>query len=250
MKKEIFVTAGCSFTWGQGLYYYDWIKNTELDQNEIKSFLNRYKIPVLHNNWENLRPKLTVGDWNSIRSLRYSDLISNKLDMDYITYSGNNNDNFQHIYDILTTDKYILMEDDKLLNRKLKFVVFQLTAAGRDSDTGGNYTVKHIKNTVDNMDELYNFLKERDIKLLVWCMTEDLGYSLKDKPYFLKIKFDGIEYNSFNDLAKSDNHLAGIKGNPQFELSGDLKHYGVTDEHPSKRFHKLISDTILNKLEN
>ena len=91
--------------------------------------------------------------------------------------------------------------------------------------------------------ELYNFLKERDIELLAWCMTEDLGYSLKDKPYFLKIKVDGNNYNSFNAIVEDNK--------PQFELRGDpdLINYGVTDEHPSKHFHKLICDTILDKLE-
>tara|TARA_B100000029_G_C17577264_1_gene958562 strand:- start:29 stop:772 length:744 start_codon:yes stop_codon:yes gene_type:complete len=237
-KREIFVALGCSFTWGQGLYYYDIAKNSDMSQDEIKEFLMREDFLNSHHQWHKIKFKLTDGDWDSIKSLRSSDLVSKKLNIDYIMYNGDNQNNIKHIYEI-----YKDLKNDLLLNRKIKFVILQLTHPGRDAKRPKHYTIKHIKNTISKIDELYNFLKERDIELLAWCMTEDLGYSLKDKPYFLKIKVDGNNYNSFNAIVEDNK--------PQFELRGDpdLINYGVTDEHPSKHFHKLICDTILDKLE-
>jgi hypothetical protein len=62
----------------------------------------------------------------------------------------------------------------------------------------------------------------------------------------------GKEYNSYDELATKypqfclgrPNH--GLK---VWEINGDLGHLGVTDEHPSKHFHKLISEVLLNKLK-
>ena len=37
------------------------------------------------------------------------------------------------------------------------------------------------------------------------------------------------------------------QGEKAWKINGDLGHLGVTDEHPSKHFHKLISDLLLHR---
>jgi hypothetical protein len=97
MAEGIFVAIGDSFTWGQGLYYYDWIKNSKLSDKEIKDFLLS-DLKGSHYQWVNIRHKITNRDLESIKSLRYIDLISKELDMDYITKEANGGSNFENIY--------------------------------------------------------------------------------------------------------------------------------------------------------
>ena len=73
-----------------------------------------------------------------------------------------------------------------------------------------------------------------------------------DKKKFLSFEYTDKEYNSYEDMVSIYPELClgrENKGEKVFEVQGDLGHYGVTDEHPSKHFHKLISEVLLNKLK-
>ena len=154
-KTDIFVAVGDSFTWGQGLQYYDWIKNSKMSKDEIKYFLLS-DLQGSHYQWLNLHHKITNRDLESIKSLRYIDLISKELDMDYITKETNGGSNIENIRYISETllrqvdmdpnhpgyrawgppewwpdksDKKpdFTLQNDKLLNREISFVILQLS---------------------------------------------------------------------------------------------------------------------------
>ena len=289
MAEDIFVAVGDSFTWGQGLQYYDWIQNSKMSKEEIKEFFLS-DLQGSHYQWMNLSHKITNRDLESIKSLRYIDLISKELDMGYITKETNGGENGNNINLIGNTllrqvdmdpnhpgykgwgppqwwpdksDKKpdFRLQNDKLLNREIKFVILQLTHVERDlppeNERVGDWDYEkeykqRLKDTIEEVKELYKLCKELNVKLLVWSYPSDIAYFLKDEPYFVKIPYTDKEYNSYDELATKypqfclgrPNH--GLK---VLEISGDLGHLGVTDEHPSKHFHKLISDELLNKLK-
>ena len=289
MAKDIFVAIGDSFTWGQGLYYYDWIKNSKMTKEEIKDFLLS-DLQGSHYQWMNLHHKITNGDLESIKSLRYIDLISKELDMDYITKEktgGENRNNINLIGNTLLlqvdvdpnhpgykgwgppqwwpnkSDKKpdFRLQNDKLLNREIKFVILQLTHVERDLPEerlrvgDWDYEKEYrecLQHTIEEVKELYKLCKELNVQLLVWSYPSDIAYFLQEEPYFIRIGYLGKEYNSYDEL--TDIHpefCLGRKnyGEKEFEINGDLGHLGVTDEHPSKHFHKLISEMLLNKLK-
>ncbi len=87
----------------------------------------------------------------------------------------------------------------------------------------------------------------------MWSYPSDIAYFLQEEPYFIKIGYAGKEYNSYDEL--TDIHPEFCLGRKNhglkvWEITGDLGHYGVTDEHPSKHFHKLISEILLNRLKS
>jgi len=85
-------------------------------------------------------------------------------------------------------------------------------------------------------------LKKKDIKLYVWAWPGDIGQVFLSQPYFVEIEYDNKKYESYDNLTNFY---------PKFSLGkkgGDLEEYGVTDEHPSEHFHKLISKILLNKI--
>jgi len=307
MAEGIFVAVGDSFTWGQGLQYYDWIQNSKMSREEIKDFLLS-DLNGSHYQWLNLHHKITNRDLESIKSLRYIDLISKELDMGYITKETNGGENRNNINLIGNTlllqvdmdpnhpgyrawgppewwpdksDKKpdFRLQNDKLLNREIKFVILQLTFVERDlppeDDRVGDWDheleyKECLHNTILQVKELYKLCKELNVQLLVWSYPPDIAYFLRKEPYFVKIPYKGKEYNSYDELATKypqfclgrPNH--GLKvweikpglrlrrpnhGLKVWEITGDLGHLGVTDEHPSKHFHKLISEVLLNRLK-
>jgi hypothetical protein len=153
------------------------------------------------------------------------------------------------------------LRNDKLLNREIKFVILQLTFVDRDlppeNKRVGDWDYEkeykqRLKDTIEEVKELYKLCKELNVKLLVWSYPPDIAYFLRYEPYFVKIPYADKKYSSYDELATKypqfclgrPNH--GLK---VLEISGDLGHLGVTDEHPSKHFHKLLSEVILNKLK-
>ena len=299
MAEGIFVAVGDSFTWGQGLYYYDWLQNSKLSAKEIKDFLLS-DLKGSHYQWVNLHHKITNRDLESIKSLRYIDLISKELDMDYITKIDNGGENRNNINLIGSTlllqvdvnpnhpgykawgppqwwpDKSansldpfgegaerpnFRFQNDKLLNREIRFVILQLTHVERDLapeiERVGDWNDKKeykecLHNTIIEVKKLYKLCKELNVKLLVWSYPTDIAYFIRNEPYFVKIPYANREYNSYEDMISIYPELCLGKlnqGEKVFEIKGDLGHYGVTDEHPSKHFHKLISDVLLNKLK-
>ena len=299
MAEGIFVAVGDSFTFGQGLQYYDWIKNSKMSKDEIKYFLLS-DLHGSHYQWLNLSHKITNRDLESIKLLRYIDLISKELDMDYITKETNGGSNHNNINLIGNTlllqpdvdpnhpgyrawgppqwwpDKSansldpfgegverpdFRLQNDKLLNREIKFVILQLTHIERDlppenervGDWDYEYEYKEcLHNTTLQIKELYKLCKELNVQLLVWSYPADIAYFLRKEPYFVKIPYKGKEYNSYEDMISIYPELCLGRlnqGEKVFEIKGDLGHLGVTDEHPSKHFHKLISEVLLNKLK-
>ena len=289
MAEGIFVAVGDSLTWGMGLYYYDWIKNSKMSKEEIKDFLLS-DLQGSHYQWMNLSHKITNRDLESIKSLRYIDLISKELDMDYITKETNGGLNRNNIHLIGNTlllqvdvnpnhpgyrawgppqwwpdksDKKpdFRLQNDKLLNREIKFVILQLTHVARDllpeRDRVGdwNYEKEYkecLHNTIIEVKKLYKLCKELNVQLLVWSYPGDIAYFLQKEPYFVKIPYMGREYNSYEHLIRIYPIFCLGRSNDDGshdEINGDLGHLGVTDEHPSKHFHKLLSEVILNKLK-
>ena len=292
--NDIFLAFGDSFTWGHGLQYYDWIKNSKMSKKEIKDFLLKNQ-KSQHHQWVNFDFKCTAGDLESMRKRRYTTLLSKKLGMDYISRINNGGSNLgnTHMIETLLRDDYPddesewkkanhSLDNDKLLNRKIKFIILQLTNIDRDFSNVGELRVhdgelEHARSMIgswwdkyilsqessgifklnqkkirkdrwkliylrDRVKQLYEMCEKKDIKLYVWAWPQEVSRFLINEPYFVEIEYNNKKYESYNNL---------VNTHPKFSLGkkgGDLREYGVTDEHPSKSFHKLISETLLNKI--
>ena len=326
--NDIFLAYGDSFTWGHGLQYYDWIKNSKMSKEEIKDFLLKDQ-QATHHQWVNFDFKCTAGDLESMRKRRYTTLLSKELGMDYISRINNGGSNFANVHMItrlLSDDSYgsdkapptvaasggIWWDDeskwkkanhslnrDKLMNRKIKFIVLQLTDIARGTFGFKSLNVhsgelEHVKTTIgewwdtylthrnsagifrlpkkkSTMEEirgesdlkqklfmlrtavrkLFELCKKNNIKLYVWAWPTQAAYLFNDEPYFVTINYEGKEYSSYEDLLyEHPKFCLGTYWNTREDRleDGDLGEYGVSDEHPSEHFHKLISETLLNKI--
>jgi len=300
--NDIFLAFGDSFTWGHGLQYYDWIKNSKMSKEEIKDFLLEDQ-KSQHHQWVNFDFKCTAGDLESMRKRRYTTLLSKKLGMDYISRINNGGSNLgnTHMIETLLRDDYPdnksgwkkanhSLNNDKLMNRKIKFIILQLTDIDRDFVNAGELRVhqgeleharsmigswwdtyvlnqnssgifklnqkklRHVDKLIylrDRVTQLYEMCEKKDIKLYVWAWPTEVSRFFINEPYFVKINYEGKEYISYKDLLNEYPKFClglNFNGHKNCLEEGDLGDYGVTDEHPSERFHKLISETLLNKI--
>jgi len=240
MKNKIFVTHGCSFTYGQGLYYYDWFSRMTKEQKQYYRD-NKFQYDIAE--WIDLQFKLTVHDHHYCHNNNYSSILSKKLGIDYITQphnGGANIDAIERIYQIIEpprTRDMSVSKDLYLNKREIDFVVAQTTYASRDQI--GNYT-SHLNKTVDKYDKLYKTLQKKNIKFLLWSWPEDLAYVFSEKEYFMNLKYKGETFNSLDELR--DKHTG-------FAIKDDFEEFGVEDEHPSPKAHQLIADTIYGRVK-
>ena len=282
--NDIFLAFGDSFTWGHGLQYYDWIENSKLDKEQIKDFLLREQ-RAFHHSWPNWQFKCSVGDLESMKKRRYTNLLSKELKMDYIARIYNGGQNIKNILDVKTilNDKVVgadwgdsesirnnggtwwdgtideinySLKNDKLLNRRVKFVILQLSDVGRDDPDNEDYTNSDwhknmLQSLYQEVEELYTLCKKEDIKLFVWAWPADVAEVFLGKSYFIEIEYDNKKYISYDNL--KDDYPQFCLGahwgrKKQRMVDGHLGEYGVCDEHPSELFHNLIGEIILNRI--
>jgi hypothetical protein len=254
MKGIIF--AGCSFTWGQGLYFY--------------SDLPRLIKPV-DGRWD--------SNWVTNAQLRYKDtiryprIVANRLDTFEIVKESNGGSDIGSL-DFISN----LFESGKYEHDEISHIVFQLTDAIR-SDFSYDILLKRIKTKVNEKDfynVLYNNLdidnlKKEDIldlySLMVLEMVESelrkyesLGIKtylltwfntpvkhIKNNEWlnkrFIKFNYLGEEFNSIDDLQYGGRRL-------MIKTDSDEIGEEILDDHPSKLCHKIIADSVLKKMKN
>lgn len=254
MKGIIF--GGCSFTWGQGLYFY--------------SDLPRLVKPVddsWNANWVT-RAQLKFKD-----IIRYPRIVANRLNTFEIVKTDNGGsdlDSLSFISDLFKSSNY--QHDD------ISYIIFQLTHVTRN-----NFSYDYIKKWFNpdfdqnNIDKVLRYdptidtkTKDNVLDVLSLIMLEKLENELKKyesagiKTYiltwpinyvkhiqnnewlnkrFIKLSYLGEEFNSIHELQYEGKRLT---------ISTDVNNVGSfsPDDHPSKLCHKIIADSIIKKIEN
>ena len=283
LKKGSALFIGCSFTFGQNLYYDKWFE--KLGKQEL-NFLNKRMSNKFgnegHNSWPNHNFMLSSEDYEYLFKHRTSKLVCDKLNLHEIlppfrfVNGGDNFTNFINFYKWF--EKYrgwIDCNDLILQDRKLKLVVFQLTYLSRtdpffwtQKEEQANYiretldiefiSEKKFKNT--KWESLVNYHTHKNLKrikkmlnnigceLLVWSGTSDFPM-VENEDFFVDIEYEGKKYNSFEEINGVVGHC--FSGQlPQVQSSGDFSEHQllkIEDDHPNSSFNKLITDNILRK---
>lgn len=250
-EANIFAT-GCSFTWGESLQFFSGLDSVV---------------------WKEVRPSfpdvektLDEGQLNYIKENRWPAQLAKKLGVNHITQARNGGSNNQS----LLKAQYFYNNPENLKNYK-NFVI-QITEFSRDpmifnlpngetisisdpsivnaeKDIIGLDNNKIMKDSyVAFYDKLYEFTNklklEHDIETYIIVYPQDAINPLKEHPLyknFVPLVYNGIEYNSTDDLGKSNRML--IVGYYFAE-----KNLNRGDNHLVLEGHKIISDTIYNKI--
>ena len=289
-KKDAKVTggmifAGCSYTWGQGLYYYSNLE-TLRDQDNPWGYSRWIANPAHHRFKERSRfPRLVANHFKSFEIVHPENGGSNDSIIEYWT----------KCFTVRNPDEMFSSEAHGSVPNKIEFIeyeeishiVFQLTQWNRDSleikvdgetikapiqwywENNPNRDrpyrdlfEKYLEETGRNFGDLNEFLQDKGLKnvkrFLMEC--EDRGiktYILSwphefikalEKDEWLKERWITFDYKGKNYKCIENMNLES----PEFEIYKDSESFKTPpqDSHPSLKCHQIIAENVIKFIEN
>jgi hypothetical protein len=272
MKGLLF--GGCSFTWGQGLYFYSDLPSLKYPTNEYT--FRRDELTEAHLRYKDTcrYPRLVANYFKTFELVKEDNGGSEDVTFDFLRNRFNNN-NISHNSNIIS---------DKFNYEDIEFIIIQTSQIWRNRfyfELNGileysNMTL-NVESNSSNLDKLLLWMGEKDkttedvikehfeyqykrfldevkfyesknIKVLFLSWENELYDILKNDEYlmskFIKLQYDGREFNTIRDLHEYDLHL---------KIKFDYKSFGENtpdDHHPSKLCHEVIANSIIKKIKN
>lgn len=266
--------AGCSFTWGQGLWYYSNMSTVEhMKDNNYFPHMVSYTHRAFAQS--NRYPRLVANHFNSFELCQPFNGGSNSSMLDYwekVALSDTENENTKitsknercPVYNIKDIECFILQftqwprsdveitVDEKhysyfqrwdFMNREELFYNW-LSENKMDFDT---YIHNSKKTDVDKIKEFLLSLQKQGIRVYCLSWPNDLvEYILSDdwlKNTFIRLFYNDKEYTDIETL---------ISENPKLSIRNDTDFFSIPpeDEHPSLKCHRVIADSIIRHIEN
>lgn len=278
MKGMVF--AGCSFTWGEGLYFYHDmdkshipLKQKKFDESKLKSKDFLYK--------DTLRfPRLVANHFNTFEIVQWSNggsddssvyfinevlnihetdkLCDYKFDFDDIEYviiqtTQPQRSTFQFTLDNKKYTFQIGNEDETyytwnkhggkvVKNEKEKFLLW-LEKHNHSIDDGFRLINEQI---LQRFKVLMEFLESKNIKPKILSWTNDYIDLIKNDDYFndkfIHLNYDNKKFDCIDDLFEYDKSL-------RITHDSDKK-IEVENDHPSKKCHQIIAKSVISKIKN
>lgn len=256
--------GGCSFTWGQGLYFYSNLPNI-YNPNGIYDFQSH---------------KVTTAQLKFKDTIRFPRLVANHFNTFEVVKEKNGgceDTTFDFFDSIFENKKNIVStNNDKYTYDDFDYIVIQLSSIIRNkfyfkinNVEFGNLIVEDSKNIlkyiqVNNytFDDCYEQLLEQQfqrlkkelmfyeskgikIKIILWF--DDLLERIQNDTFFndklVTLNYDNKTFNTVLELGDSYEEMYIIT-DPYFK---DKK---FNDYHPSKLLHQIIANGVIKSIEN
>jgi hypothetical protein len=287
-KKDASITkgiifAGCSYTWGQGLYYYSNL-TTLRDQNNPWGYYNIYTVPH-HRFRESVRyPRLVAKHFNTFEWVHPQNGGANDQIVNYWKSCFINREP-GHMVRGSEPESYDQIE--AIEYEEVSCVVFQLTQWMRDlfkCEVDGEVIEIPIQwywENNPNRDRLYKDIYEKylnDNNLVHGEMNGELMVKGLNnvKEFLMECESKGIKtyilawphefiqwiekddwlcerWITFNYNEKNYKCIEHMNlDNPEFEIYKDYENFKIPpqDSHPSLKCHRVIADNIIEFIEN
>jgi hypothetical protein len=259
--KEILITLGDSFTYGDGLEFYVW-KEKYNTSYETFRWVHDNNIPikrVFHS---------TNQEFIDFRVLnRYGNLLNEKLGTQILHPTANGGSNMNRLNDLNTFIELFKNEPNLIP----KYCIFQLTHVCRDVEPILNKTELHnnavnlfgnefcekIENKFDDLDYIFNEILIKEIEIL------KSKFEFLEKTYNCKCFY----FFGLGDVKSIKNNNETFKKDHQFiELNYNSENYAtwlelieknnlrlrdsieVNDDHPNLESHKWLSEYLYHKI--
>jgi len=263
--------AGCSFTWGQGLYYYSNMATLKepppdaYDSRLVKNAHNEFRKTLYF-------PRLVANHFNTFEVSMLQNGGSEETSFDYIKTSFDfEKDNNEHLirnrysineieYIIFQTSQpqrntyyYDFVNPDGSVD-KLEFRTFSPETHNRfyrylieqKKCTIDEWYLEHSKDWFTKIKENLQFYESKGIKTLLLNWEVDyMSYYKNDKwmnDRLITFEYDGKNYDTIREMMTKNKHLT---------INSDYENFEVTpkDHHPSKECHRVMADAVIKKIE-
>lgn len=264
MKGLIF--AGCSFTWGQGLYYYSGLDTLVepdpdcYDANLLTDAHRRYM--------ETLRyPRLVANHFGTFEVVSKQNGGSEETSMDFLKTAFNL---IENRFDFLTDQKFSFSEIEYVIiqtsqpNRngfyfqyegeECKFLIHEKSTKGKFYEwlieekklTIDEWFDEHKKDYIQKIKSLMQFFESNGVKTKILSWENDYLDSIKSDIFlynrFISFNYRGDVFDSIRDLMTNHPHLT---------INSDYDNFSdpPKDHHPSKECHSVIAQGVINSIE-
>ena len=273
MKGLLF--GGCSFTWGQGLYFYSDLPGLVYPPNETT--YERHHLTDAHLKFKDTirHPRLIANRFNTFEVVKNINGGSEDETFDFFNMIFNPNKNGEeHVsykkYKYEDFD-YMIIQLSQVSRNKFWFTLNGIHQhCGAWVGGGGEVTFGH---NIDNLflwmdennisvEEWFNlhkdiqvkrlkekllFYEDKGIKPIIFAWTDELLDRIKQDEYlyskFINLEYNGEIYETIENLQRKNSHL---------EIKGDVNNFkGVPplDHHPSKECHQIFAQNIIKRIE-
>lgn len=268
-KKGI-VFAGCSFTWGQGLYYYSNLPSLEgkeppsdcwfshlVTHSHIR-YMESVRYPRIVANHFNTWELVVEGNGGSNQSIvKYWDDRLTDSEPNSIERSTNYNYNdISHLVFQLTQyqrDNFVFEHDGKRydapmheLNGEPLTTIFLNWLASK-GDTWENWEHQYIMNNINNVSNFLKKIESKGIKVTVMAWEDSYIKEVKADQWIadrlIKFNYNGNEYETISQM---------MKANRELEIKHDVTNFIETpkDHHPSLKCHQVMAAHVIQAIEN
>lgn len=264
MKGIIF--AGCSFTWGQGLYFYSdlpdvpRIGDSDFHPSLLKDSHIKFK--------DTLRfPRLVANHFNTFEVVKKQNGGNDEQSIQFINNLFNDIEHKHSKYNYDDFD-YLIFQTSQIVRNLFNFNYdgksYSINVPGKNIDLQKENDVIFFKWLTENnisYDQWYEsfkvqvitkiknfliFIEDKGIKTKILLWQDDL-INLIESDTFLSEKFV-ILYHE-DKKYKCIDHL--IKTNNGMTISNDNENLvnPTHDNHPSKKCHEIIANNIIKNIE-
>jgi len=270
MKGLVF--GGCSFTWGQGLYFYSDLPRLQEPPPYTYDVKLVTKSQILHKD-----------------SIRYPRLVANYFDTFETFKTGNGgseDETFEFLYTLfhkkdnptygshLTAERwdfseaeYIIIQLSQLWRNRYYFTYdgYEQSSMlwpntreiGVNQDNLFSWMIEndlsfdewvelHKEAQIKRLKTQFQYYEEKGIKCRFLTWEDDLLKLIFNDDYlkerFIPLQYQGKTYNTIREL-----HIK----HKDMSIDFDYEYFGEkppTDHHPSKKCHELIAENIINRL--
>jgi hypothetical protein len=256
MKGIIF--AGCSFTWGQGLYFYSDFPNVipqtddDFHPNKLTDAHIKFKDTIRF-------PRLVANHFNTIEIVRKPNGGNDKMSMNFVNNILNDGDDNGKYY--IEEIDYIILQTSQIVRNGFEFIYNNTKYNITDSHSDKVFTSWLVQENLtydewfsnfcqqvfDDIKKFFIFYEEKGIKTRILSWQNDLvPYILKDNfmnDRHIKLNYSTERYNSIDDLVNNVENM--LISNDYFTFTNP-----INDRHPSKLCHKTIANSIINNIKN
>jgi hypothetical protein len=265
------IFAGCSFTWGQGLYYYSNMPtlkepapdsyDAQLVTDAHKNFRKTLYYPrLVANHFDTFEVTLLQNGGSEVTSIDYlkvafglmgpiTNYITEKYSFDeieYLVFQTSQPQRNTYYYDYVNKDGSI---DKNCEYRHFssethwKFYDYLMNQKQMNFDDWWKEHVKNWFNIIKNNLKLY---ESKGIKTIILCWEADYLPLIKEDKWMLD-RFVTFEYNNKN----YDCIRTMMNENRRLHINSDYEHFEIPpqDHHPSKECHRIMADAVINKIK-
>ncbi len=231
ISKGIF-GIGCSYMWGEGLYYYSNLP--DLPEKGLHHYFDEENILDTHNAFKNKH--------------RFIQLVSDHYNVWNWTFGNgfnmNGGSNIRSFNDLM----FMFNEEYKLTPNHFSLFIYQFTAPTRDqidgSGGGGEYypIEQQIQSVYDNMKRFI----DSNVKIVTINWYKEIAnhplYKKLFSDFHCDIEVDGVIKESFDYFVEDDKYKCSLR-------SDFYPPYLKNDTHLNIKGHRCVADSIIKKLE-